>query len=201
MRRAPSPAARRARWRRWLGRDPAPVAAPGRKPVHHQARQQTPAHLQDARRQRAALDRLDQLLGTFEGGLDLRAGHDAIRRQQSPGQCELRLRFVVAAAAGACQLDALARRGHGLGPFAKCQVRLCEQGQHLGKECALTCGDHERSRHPRAARRGRRRAALRSDTPSRGQSTPAPGDSLSGFSAISRLRRPCSRTDSVPPHM
>src|SRR6267142_4068363 len=31
--------------------------------------------------------------GAFEGGRDLRAGHDAIRRQQGPGQGQLRLRF------------------------------------------------------------------------------------------------------------
>ena len=33
MRRAPAPAARRAPWRRWRGRAPAPAAAPGRKPA------------------------------------------------------------------------------------------------------------------------------------------------------------------------
>jgi hypothetical protein len=45
---------------------------------------QAAAQLQDSRRQRATLDRRDQVLGAFESGLDLGAGDDAIRRQQGP---------------------------------------------------------------------------------------------------------------------
>jgi hypothetical protein len=43
---------------------------------------QAAAQLQDSRRQRATLDRRDQVLGAFESGLDLGAEGDAIRRQR-----------------------------------------------------------------------------------------------------------------------
>jgi hypothetical protein len=69
---------------------------------------QAAAQLQDSRPQRATVDRRDQVLGTFESGLDLGAGHDAIRRQQGRHQSELRKRIVVEAATGAPQIDAFA---------------------------------------------------------------------------------------------
>src|SRR5882672_8126378 len=105
----------------------------GRRRVADRGSQAT-TQLQDSRRQRATLDRRDQVLSAFESGLDLGAGADTIRRQQGRRQSELRKRLVVEAATGIPQIDAFARRGYGLGRFAKCQVRLRESGQHQGKE-------------------------------------------------------------------
>jgi len=53
--------------------------------------------------------RLDELLGAFEGGLDLGAGQDVLDREQGLSEPEQRLRFEVATAAGARQSDAVAR--------------------------------------------------------------------------------------------
>ena len=56
-----------------------PLQSPagGRRIAEHRS-QSPPAHLQDTRRQGAPCDRLDQLLGAFECGLDLGARYDAI---------------------------------------------------------------------------------------------------------------------------